>query len=98
MCCTVKEISLCGFVYNSTYISGIESIVHGTAGTSSSDSEAEASGRPLLGYTTRGSMLEASAYPDQDLRPHICIIGGEKDGQEVLEVSLTALVPKCMLS
>ena len=31
-------------------------------------------------------MLDASAYPDQDLRPHICIIGSEKDGEQVLEV------------
>lgn len=35
-------------------------------------------------------MLNATDYPDQDLRPHICIIGSEKDGEEVLEVMLEA--------
>lgn len=37
---------------------------------------------------TRGSMLDPAAFPDQDLRPHICIVGAERDGQQVLEVCI----------
>ena len=40
----------------------------------------------VISQATRGSMLDAAEFPDQDLRPHIRIIGSERDGQEVLEV------------
>lgn len=70
---------------------------------SSSESLEQDEGRPMVSNTTRGSMLDAAAFPDQDLRPHICIIGGEKDGKQVLEVSnaqfvVISTIPCCVLS
>ena len=47
--------------------------------------------RPAISAVTRGSMLDAALFPEQDLRLNIGICGATHDGEEVLEVSSPCL-------
>ena len=57
---------------------------------SEGDAEPQAK-RPAISAVTRGSMLDAALFPEQDLRLNIGICGATRDGEEVLEVSSSCL-------
>ena len=71
-------------------------------GGAEADSEEDAgphAKRPAISSVTRGSMLDAALFPEQDLRLNIGICGSARDGGEVLEVSsLCSGISLCHLS